>query len=168
MSKDKLITIRIEAEKREQFKAWAKEQNLDVSEFLTTVIQACLDEQLDKNLTPNPNPPSESVCIDSLDQKINQLITRLDKRIDKLEEQVNELIIKLDKRIDKNRNENINKQKAILDPLKQPINEQLTNAELARLINVSPSTISRWVNQKSKLPLDLEWQYDPKLKKWVK
>ena len=160
MSKDKLITIRIEAEKRQQFKKWVKEQNLDVSEFMTTIIQACLDGQLDKNLVTNFNPQSDSICIDKLENKISQSTDNLDKRIDKIEEQVNELVTKLDSRIDKC----IDKE----EDREETTNEQLTNAELARRMGVSPATVSRWANKKRQPPLDLEWRYDSKLKKWLK
>lgn len=50
----------------------------------------------------------------------------------------------------------------------EPSNEQITNAELARRIKVNPSTVSKWANQKSRPPKNLEWRYDPKLKKWIK
>ncbi len=159
MNKDKLITVRIEAEKREQFKKWVKEQNLDISEFLTTIIQACLDGRLDKNLISNLNPSSDSICIDDLDNKINQLDKKLDIRIDKLEEQVNELITKLDTSIDTSIDT-----KETIEPT---LDEQLTNAELARLLGVSSSTVSRWATKKREPPKNLEWRYDSQLKKWV-
>ncbi|MDJ0510857.1 MAG: helix-turn-helix domain-containing protein, partial [Crocosphaera sp.] len=160
MNKDKLITVRIEAEKREQFKKWVKEQNLDISEFITTIIQACLDGRLDKNLISNLNPSSDSICIDDLDNKINQLDKKLDIRIDKLEEQVNELITKLDTSIDTSIDT-----KETIEPT---LDEQLTNAELARLLGVSSSTVSRWATKKREPPKNLEWRYDSQLKKWVK
>ena len=159
MNKDKLITVRIEAEKREQFKKWVKEQNLDISEFITTIIQACLDGRLDKNLISNLNPSSDSICIDDLDNKINQLDKKLDIRIDKLEEQVNELITKLDTSIDTSIDT-----KETIEPT---LDEQLTNAELARLLGVSSSTVSRWATKKREPPKNLEWRYDSQLKKWV-
>ncbi len=164
MNKDKLITIRISAEKREQFKKWVKKQNVDMSEFLTTVISACIDGRLDKNLMTNLSPQSDSICIDTLEKKINELDNKLDRRIDKVEEQVNELITKLDTRIDKN----IDKKETIVETLEPTPDKQLTNAELARLLNVSSSTVSRWATKKHQPPLDLEWRYDPKIKKWVK
>ena len=163
MNKDKLITVRIEAEKREQFKKWVKEQNLDISEFLTTVIQACLDGRLDKKFISNLSPLSDSICIDDLEQKINQLRDKLDKRIDKLEKQVNELITKPDTNIDIC----IDKKATRLETLEPTPDQQLTNAELARLLDVSSSTVSRWATKKRKLPKNLEWRYDSSLKKWV-
>ena len=164
MNKNKLITVRIEAEKRDQFKDWVKEQNLDVSEFLTTVIEACLDGQLDKNLIPKLNPQSDSACIDKLDDRISKLTNNLDKRIDKIEEQVNELVTRLDNNIDKR----IDRKKEEIEDQQETITEQLTHAELARRINVSSSTVSRWANGKRQPPLNLEWRYDSQLKKWVK
>ena len=164
MNKDKLITVRIEAKKREQFKKWVKEQNFDVSEFLTTIIEACLDGRLDKNLISNLSPESDSICIDDLDKLITKLDKDIDKRIDKLEEQVNKLITKLDTDIDKR----IDNQKAIPESLEITPDKQLNHAELARQMGVSSSTVSRWANQKRQPPSDLEWRYDPSIKKWVK
>ncbi len=164
MNKDKLITVRIEAEKRDRFKEWVKKQNLDVSEFLTAVISACLDGRLDKNLITNLNPQSDSTCIDKLDNRISELTNNLDKRIDKIGEQVNGLVTKLDSNIDKR----IDKKKEKVNDQQETTNEQLTHAELARRMNVSSSTVSRWANGKRQPPLDLEWRYDPSLKKWVK
>ncbi len=168
MNKDKLITVRIEAEKREQFKKWVKEQNLDISEFLTTIIQACLDGRLDKNLISNLNPSSNSICIDDLDNKINKLDNKLDIRIDKLEKQVNELITKLDTSIDIRIDKKETILETILETIEPTLDEQLTNAELARLLGVSSSTVSRWATKKRQPPKNLEWRYDSQLKKWVK
>ncbi len=164
MSKDKLITVRIEADKREQFKQWVNNQNLDVSEFLTIIIQACLDGQLDKNLIANLNSPSDSLNIDKLDDKISELANNLDKRIDKVEAQISQLVTRLDINIDKC----IDIEQEEVDDQQEMTNEELTHAELARRINVSSSTVSRWANGKRQLPPDLQWQYDPQLKKWVK
>lgn len=164
MNKNKLITVRIEAKKRDQFKEWVKEQNLDISGFLTAVIEACLDGRLDKNLITNLNPQSDSIYIDKLDDRISDLTNNLDKRIDKIEKQVNELVTRLDSRID----QCIDKEEDKVKDRKETKNEQLTNAELARLLNVSATTISRWANGKRQPPLNLEWQYDSQLKKWVK
>ncbi|MGK7958200.1 MAG: helix-turn-helix domain-containing protein [Crocosphaera sp.] len=164
MNKNKLITVRIEAEKRDQFKKWVKKQKLDVSEFLTIVIEACLDGRIDENLITNLNPQSDSTCIDKLNNRISELTNNLDKRIDKIEEQVNELVTRLDNNIDKR----IDKEKEKVDDQQETKNEQLTHAELARRMNVSPATISRWANGKRQLPLDLEWRYNSQLKKWVK
>ncbi len=160
MNKNKLITLRIEEDKREEFKQWVKDQNLDVSEFLTLIIQACLDGRLDKNLITNLSPQSDSICIDKLDDRISQLTNNLDKRIDKIEEQVNQLVIKIDSNIDKR----IDKE----EYRQETKNEELTNAELARRINVSSSTVSRWANGKRQPPEDLEWGYNSELKKWVR
>lgn len=46
--------------------------------------------------------------------------------------------------------------------------EELTNAELARVLGIDPATCSRWATGKRKIPEDLEWMYDNQLKKWKK
>lgn len=47
-------------------------------------------------------------------------------------------------------------------------NAELTNAELARLLKLSPSTISRWANGKRQSPDDLAYRFDPLSKLWKK
>ncbi len=85
MAKDKLITIRIEDEKRTAFKKWAESRNLDVSSFLYEVIQACIDSRIDQDIV-------KPRLIDRLeiDERIDALskrLTEIDGRIDNLIEQ---------------------------------------------------------------------------------
>ena len=53
------------------------------------------------------------------------------------------------------------------ETIEPTLDEQLTNAELARLLGVSSSTVSRWATKKREPPKNLEWRYDSQLKKWV-
>ncbi len=50
MTRDKLITIRIESEKREAFKRWAEARGVDVSGFLYDVIDSCLANRIDERI----------------------------------------------------------------------------------------------------------------------
>lgn len=51
-------------------------------------------------------------------------------------------------------------------PLATPDRIGLTHAELARLLKVSPATISRWANGKRTPPKDLKYKFDPTSKLW--
>lgn len=75
MAKDKLITIRIESEKREDFTKWSKDRSIDASVFLYGVIDACLDGRIDERILNN------RVDDKQLDKLIDE---RLDKKLDSL------------------------------------------------------------------------------------
>ncbi|REJ50939.1 MAG: hypothetical protein DWQ56_25420 [Microcystis aeruginosa DA14] len=74
MARDKLITIRIEEEKREAFKELAKSQNTDTASLLYDFISQCLDGKIDIKLVTGKG--------NRLDKLDNQLDTN---RLDKLE-----------------------------------------------------------------------------------
>jgi hypothetical protein len=74
MARDKLITIRIEGEKREAFNQLAKSQNTDTASLLYDFINQCLSGTLDIKLVTG-----KKQWIDKID---NQLDTN---RLDKLE-----------------------------------------------------------------------------------
>ena len=87
MARDKLLTIRIEEDKREAFNNWCESRNYNYSKFLYEVIEACLDNRIDESILTSQNIE-------------NNLANRLDKRIDKLEQQIDSKSI--DSKIDKN------------------------------------------------------------------
>lgn len=74
MARDKLITIRIEGEKREAFNNLAKSQNTDTASLLYDFINQCLDGRIDIKLVTG-----KKQWIDKLDNRIDS------ERIDKLE-----------------------------------------------------------------------------------
>ncbi len=189
MDKTTLATFRIDKDTWKKFKKWASKKNSNASAELNQFILECLGV-IDKNIEAN----IDQDLSDSIEKYIdNYLDTNLESYIDKYIDANIETIVKtyldqvalkhldteplaLDISIDDNIDTNIDlkldtdldKEKPLAESLEEQLNEQLTNAELARRMNVSPSTVSRWVNQKSNPPKDLEWQYDPSLKKWVK
>ena len=73
MAKDKLITIRIEEDKRDTFKSWAESRGKDVSGFLYEVIDACLAGRLDESIV------AQELDTDRLDEMVRE---RLDKNLD--------------------------------------------------------------------------------------
>jgi hypothetical protein len=82
MTRDKLITIRIEGEKREAFNQLAKAQNTDTASLLYDFISGCLDNRIDIKLVTG---------------KGNRLDNQLDNnRIDKLEATTQEIDNQLD------------------------------------------------------------------------
>jgi hypothetical protein len=95
MTRDKLITIRIEGEKREAFNQLAKSQNTDTASLLYDFINQCLSGKIDIKLVTG-----KKQWIDKID---NQLDTN---RLDKLEattqriDRIDIAIQRLDNRID--------------------------------------------------------------------
>jgi hypothetical protein len=85
MARDKLITIRIEGEKREAFNQLAKSQNTDTASLLYDFINQCLSGTLDIKLVTG-----KKQWIDKID---NQLDTN---RLDKLEATTQEIDNQLD------------------------------------------------------------------------
>jgi hypothetical protein len=82
MARDKLITIRIEGEKRDAFNQLAKAQNTDTASLLYDFISGCLDGKIDIKLVTG---------------KGNRLDNQLDNnRIDKLEATTQEIDNQLD------------------------------------------------------------------------
>jgi hypothetical protein len=85
MARDKLITVRIEGEKREAFNQLAKSQNTDTASLLYDFISGCLDGTIDIKLVTG-----KKQWIDKID---NQLDTN---RLDKLEATTQEIDNQLD------------------------------------------------------------------------
>ena len=156
-------------------------------------IDENLETNIDNDLDTDLNERIDHYLDTNLDKRIektinNYLDTNLDKRIYNLtlqyldKEQDPDLETHCDNNIDKNIDNNIDNNqvdnldvniedsidKNQLTESLQQSNEQITNAELARLMNVSPTTVSRWATQKRQPPENLEWRYNSKLKKWVK
>ena len=85
MARDKLITIRIEGEKREAFNNLAKSQNTDTASLLYDFISGCLDGTIDIGIVTG-----KGNRLDKLDNRIDS------ERIDKLETDTQEIDNKLD------------------------------------------------------------------------
>ena len=85
MARDKLITIRIEGEKREAFNNLAKSQNTDTASLLYDFISGCLGGKIDISLVTG-----KGNRIDKIDNQIDS------DRIDKLEATTQEIDNRLD------------------------------------------------------------------------
>jgi len=109
MARDKLITIRIEGEKRDAFNQLAKAQNTDTASLLYDFINQCLDGRIDISLVTGKKQWIDKIDnqldtnrLDKLEattQRIDRIdiaIQRLDNRIDKLETTTQRLAKRLD------------------------------------------------------------------------
>lgn len=81
MKKDKLITIRVTEETRDQFNDWCKANKLKGSIFLYEIISGCINGQITPSLT--------SQKIDnSIDSKASQKIVELENQVNNLSSQL--------------------------------------------------------------------------------
>lgn len=173
-----LATFRIDKKTWKQFKKWAGNKNSNASAELNQFILkslGCIDESQDINIDGNLEKRIENYIDNNIDNRIEKLVNQyLDNNIDKyIYNVVNQSLDKdqkadTDTNLDNNIDNNIDKEESLEESLQQQSNEQLSHAELARRMNVSSSTVSRWATKKCQPPKNFEWRYDPKLKKWVK
>lgn len=99
MARDKLITIRIEGDKRQAFGDLAKSQNTDTASLLYDFISGCLDGRIDiKLVTGKGNRLGNQIDSDRLD-KLETTTQRLDHWIGALSERVNDWILRSDRRV---------------------------------------------------------------------
>lgn len=99
MTRDKLITIRIESEKREAFKELAKSQNTDTASLLYDFISGCLDGKIDIGIvTGKGNRIDNQIGSNRLD-KLETDTQRIDHWIGALSERVNDWILRSDRRV---------------------------------------------------------------------
>lgn len=119
MARDKLITIRVEADVREAFNNWCEARNIDCSRFLYDVVKACLAERIDERILDT--------------QKQHEYP---DQRIDALEERIANLEKRIDKRVD------VSVSLPSTDDLMGT--EGLSDRQLAKIVGLNPSTLNRY------------------------
>lgn len=177
-----LATFRIDKKTWKKFKKWVGEKNSNASAELNQFVLRSLgliDENLDTENNNALEQRIDSYLDNNLEQRIEKAINiyldiNIDKYIDKVnlryrdEQQNIDIDTNAEDNLDISIDSNIDEEKPKAESLQEESNEQLTHAELARRMNVSPATVSRWANGKRQPPLDLEWRYDAQLKKWVK
>jgi len=102
MARDKLITIRIEGEKRQAFGDLAKSQNTDTASLLYDFISGCLDGRIDISLVTGKKQWIDKIDNQIDSERIDKLETdtqRLDHWIGALSERLNDWILRSDRRL---------------------------------------------------------------------
>jgi hypothetical protein len=89
MARDKLITIRIEGEKRDAFNQLAKSQNTDTASLLYDFISGCLDNRIDISLVTEKGQRIDN-------QLDDDRLNKIDNRIDGIETTTQRLAKRLD------------------------------------------------------------------------
>ena len=80
MARDKLLTIRIEDDKRQAFNNWCESKDYSYSKFLYEVIEACLSGRIDESILRGE--PVDNNLADKLLTKIEQVDESIDGRIE--------------------------------------------------------------------------------------
>ena len=60
MTKDKLITIRIEDSKRRAFQKWSEKNQINGATFLDKIIDKCISDELSVDLIHSQTPTEKS------------------------------------------------------------------------------------------------------------
>jgi len=99
MARDKLITIRIEGDKRQAFGDLAKSQNTDTASLLYDFINQCLSGEIDISLvTGKGKELGNRIDTNRLD-KLEATTQRIDNWIGALSERLNDWILRSDRRV---------------------------------------------------------------------
>ncbi len=150
MSKDKLITIRIEESKRDAFREWAKNNQVDGATFLYKIIEKCISNELSTDIV-NPNTASQKstlmdiqTSIHKLSEKFKQTTIEQDSKMTTLQSQIDDLKSQLSIQNTQN-----NKLKSTQKLSKRVANNNqednlLSDRQLAETLKVSPTTVNRW------------------------
>ncbi len=150
MSKDKLITIRIEESKRDAFREWAKNNQVDGATFLYKIIEKCISNELSTDIV-NPNTASQKstlmdiqTSIHKLSEKFKQTTIEQDSKMTTLQSQIDDLKSQLSIQNTQN-----NKLKSTQKLSKRVANNNqednlLSDRQLAEILKVSPTTVNRW------------------------
>ena len=92
MARDKLITIRIEGDKRQAFGDLAKSQNTDTASLLYDFISGCLDGRIDISLvTGKGNRLDNQIDSERID-KIETDTQKIDERVGQISKKLNDWI----------------------------------------------------------------------------
>ena len=171
MARDKLITVRIEGEKRDAFNQLAKSQNTDTASLLYDFINQCLAGTIDIGIVTGKKQRIDSIDTDRIDKletttqrlderlgiitkRIDDWIETFDDRLSDCDQGLSEKIFSLDHRLkalsmqlDSQRLDSIDS----IDTTSQQIDTPKTQKAIAERLGLkSPTTLNRWI--KSGIP----------------
>ena len=98
MARDKLITVRIEGEKRDAFNQLAKSQNTDTASLLYDFINQCLAGTIDIGIVTGKKQGIDSIDTDRID-KLEMTTQRLDERLGIITKKLDDWIEAIDDRL---------------------------------------------------------------------
>ena len=99
MARDKLITIRIEGDKRDAFNQLAKSQNTDTASLLYDFISGCLDGRIDISLVTGKGNRLDNQLDDDRLNKIDNRIDGIETTTQRLAKRLDDWIEAIDDRV---------------------------------------------------------------------
>ena len=150
MPKDKLITIRIEESKRDAFREWSKNNQVDGASFLYKIIEKCISNELSTDIV-NPNTASQKstlmdiqTSIHKLSKKLKQTTIEQDSKMATLQSQIDDLKSQLS--IQNTQNDKLKSTQKLSKRVANNNQEDnlLSDRQLAETLKVSPTTVNRW------------------------
>lgn len=102
MARDKLITIRIEGDKRQAFGDLAKSQNTDTASLLYDFISGCLDGRIDIKLVTGKGNRIDKIDNQIGSDRIDKLETanqKIDNRLDTIAKKLTDWVVAFDDRL---------------------------------------------------------------------
>jgi len=166
MARDKLITIRIEGEKRQAFGDLAKSQNSDTASVLYDFISGCLDGKIDIGIVTG-----KKQWIDKIDNQLDSdRIDRLeattqeiDNRLDKLSKKLTDWVVSFDDCLndcDRELSEKINNLEHRLSTLAIQLDSQQIDTDSQQIDSRLNESIARLASCLSQRLLTLEKRLD--------
>lgn len=160
MSRDKLITIRIESDLRDAFNEWCEAKNTNCSKLIYETIKAYLDGRIDEKILSSQI--ADENLVKQIDKRIDNFEQQLDKQIDNkidnaldnlVTTKLNEMVanLTLNPKFISAVASRVSKSNIVIDQeddLKEQeelLNEQgLGDYQLALIVGLSPSTLCRY------------------------
>ena len=99
MARDKLITIRIEGDKRQAFGDLAKSQNTDTASLLYDFISGCLDGRIDIKLVTGKGKELGNQLDSERIDKLETDTQKIDNRLDTIAKKLNDWVEAFDDRL---------------------------------------------------------------------
>ena len=166
MARDKLITIRIEGEKREAFNNLAKSQNTDTASLLYDFISGCLDGRIDISLVTGKgnrlDKIDNQIGSDRLD-KLETATQEIDNRLGKLSKKLTDWIEAFDDRLndcDQGLSNKITSLEHRLNALAIQLDSQRIDSEIDSIDSKLNESIARLASCLSQRLLTLEKSLD--------
>ncbi|KAB0243980.1 hypothetical protein EZJ55_00060 [Microcystis aeruginosa EAWAG127a] len=99
MARDKLITIRIEGEKRQAFGDLAKSQNTDTASLLYDFISQCLDGGIDISLVTGKGNRLDNRIDSNRIDKLEMTTQKIDERVGSIAKKLTDWVEAIDNRL---------------------------------------------------------------------
>ena len=157
MTKDKLITIRIEESKRIAFQKWSEKNKINGATFLYKVIDKCISNELSIDLIYS-QPSIEKSQITDIQKSIQQLSEQFEERIVEqdtklatLESEIESLKALLSsqnsqKRTFEPKEHRLKSTRKVVKRIdsKNKKEDLFTDSQLSEILGVSKATVNRW------------------------